>query len=173
MNRHDSPRLSTQGESYRAPFHPSVAPRRLVKDSPRFHSSYAVLHSSLSTPSVHGHRYVWPTSAIPHFREYPMFRVTTESLPELPPTRSSSKIRPIRLPGSAVGSHFCRWWAGHAPSMFQLLLSPASTPPCANGRGGIIAPTWVPQSRSAHFAVARPGAVAGLLAAASFGVEFR
>lgn len=82
-------RLSTQGESYRAPFHPSVAPRRLVKDPPRFHSSYAVLHSGLSTPSVHGHRYVWPTSAIPHFKnEYPMFRVTTESLPEFPPTRS-------------------------------------------------------------------------------------
>lgn len=83
-------RLSTQGESYRAPFHPGVAPRRLVKDTPRFHSSYAVLHPCLSTTGVHDHRYVWPTSAIPHFKnEHPMFRVTTKSLPELPPTRSS------------------------------------------------------------------------------------
>ena len=91
-------RLSTQGESYRAPFHPSVAPRRLVKDTPRFHSSYAVLHPCLSTTGVHGHRYVWPTSAIPHFKnEHPMFRVTTESLPELPPTRPSGPCESRRL----------------------------------------------------------------------------
>jgi len=71
-------------------------------------------------------------------------------------------------------SLFCRWWAGHAPSMFQLSLSSASTQPLANGSA------WhhrlnvgSTSLRPVDFAIAWPGAVAGSLASASFGEEYR